>query len=147
MFKKIKISFYQKQMRVFSLKYFEEKKILSRLRRRQAKKMIKSERWKEKVANAIVKKLQILDDGERRKESIEGKNEWLKKIKFYQQNKIIAEQTARKTEEETKFWSFILKTKKEMENMKKQRMSHKWISLQFKNEEIRIAKDAVREFV
>ena len=70
MFKILKILFYQRQVIMFPLDFFEKKKILSRLRRRQAKKMIKSERWKEKVANAVVKKLQILDDGERRKERL-----------------------------------------------------------------------------
>ncbi|MCK5591965.1 MAG: hypothetical protein KAI72_08420 [Candidatus Pacebacteria bacterium] len=134
-------------MRILSQKDLEEKKILIRAKRRQAKKIIKSETRKEKIANAILKRLQILHEGEVWKEIIERKNEWLKKIEYHQQNKTVARQTVEQTEKETKFWTSMIEMKEKMNEVSKQRKMHEKLKSALKTEEIKIEKDMVREFI
>ncbi len=147
MFKVLKIIFYQRKVRILSQKDLEEKKILIRAKRRQAKKIIKSETRKEKIANAILKRLQILHEGEVWKEIIERKNEWLKKIEYHQQNKTVARQTVEQTEKETKFWTSMIEMKEKMNEVSKQRKMHEKLKSALKTEEIKIEKDMVREFI
>lgn len=147
MFKVLKIIFYQRKVRILSQKDLEEKKILIRAKRRQAKKIIKSETRKEKIASVILKRLQILHEGEVWKEIIERKNEWLKKIEYHQQNKTVARQIVEQTEKETKFWTSMIEMKEKMNEVSKQRKIHEKLKSALKTEEIKIEKDMAREFI
>ena len=149
MFKVLKILFHQRQMRKFSLKYFEGKKIEEIKKLSEAQNDKAQEEEKTRIASLTAKnRWKIMNRNEWKKtEDVNKYKNEIKKEEYHQTRKICAQQTIKQAEKEIRFWVLMVEMKEKIEKFKKQRMSHKNFQSALKTEEIRIAKNMAQKFV
>ena len=149
MFKKLKIFFYQRRMRMFSLEYFEEKKIEEIKKLSEAQNDKAQEEEKTRIASLTAKnRWKIMNRNEWKKtEDVNKYKNEIKKEEYHQTRKICAQQTIKQAEKEIKFWSLMLELKEKMIEINRQRTSHKNFQFTLKKEETKIAKNMAKSFV
>ena len=149
MFKVLKILFHQRQMRKFSLKYFEGKKIEEIKKLSEAQNDKAQEEEKENIAFLTAQNsFKIMNDDKWKKtEDVNKYRNEKRKAEYHQKNKKVAQQTTKEAEEKIKFWSLMIEMKEKMTEINRLRKTHKKIEIKLKKAETGIAENMAQQFV